>query len=153
MININSAEVEELTKIDGIGKVTALNIIQYRKRKNGFKELKELKNIKGIAGKTYKKVKARFITSDKNSNSKKIKIEISPQKLGIENPNEMHLVGEMNNWDPEDKSYSLIENKDERWSNKFNLEAGTEYKIMYDSITWEENKYIGNNGYNFKVSY
>ena len=71
----------------------------------------------------------------------------------IENPNEMHLVGEMNNWNPEDKSFSLIEKNDGTWTNRFNLEAGTEYKIMYDSISWEENKYIGDNGHNFKVSY
>jgi DNA uptake protein ComE-like DNA-binding protein len=40
MININNAEMKELTKVDGIGKVIALNIVNYRKRNNGFNELK-----------------------------------------------------------------------------------------------------------------
>jgi competence ComEA-like helix-hairpin-helix protein len=101
MININNAEMKELTKVDGIGKVIALNIVNYRKRNNGFNELKELKNIKGIA----------------------------------------------------DKTYSLIEGENGIWTNKFNLKPGTEYKIMYDSTSWEEDKYIGDNDDNFKVSY
>ena len=153
MININRAEVEELTEIDGIGRVTALSIIQYRKRQNGFTELKELKNVRGIADKTYKKIKLSLTISDEKSNIKRFRIEVKPEEIGIENPNEMHLVGEMNNWNPEDKSFSLIEKNDGTWTNRFNLEAGTEYKIMYDSISWEENKYIGDNGHNFKVSY
>lgn len=153
MININNAEMKELTKVDGIGKVIALNIVNYRKRNNGFNELKELKNIKGIANKTYKKIMARLTTSDENSNFREIKIEIKPQEFGIENLDEMHLVGEMNNWNPNDKTYSLIEGENGIWTNKFNLKPGTEYKIMYDSTSWEEDKYIGNNEENFKVSY
>ncbi|MFN2341616.1 MAG: helix-hairpin-helix domain-containing protein [Halanaerobium sp.] len=153
MININNAEMKELTKVDGIGKVIALNIVNYRKRNNGFNELKELKNIKGIAEKTYKKLMARLTTSDKNSNFRKIKIEIKPQEFGIKNLDEMHLVGEMNNWNPNDKTYSLFEDENGIWTNKFSLKYGTEYKIMYDSTSWEEDKYIGDNEENFKVSY
>lgn len=153
MININSSELEELTEISGIGRVTALNIIQYRNKNNGFDELQELKNIRGIADRTYEKIRSKLTVFDENSNLYELKIEIRPQEIGIENPDEMHLVGEMNNWDPEDKTYNLIESEDGKWTNNFNLEEGTEYKVMYDSTSWEEDRYLGDSGENFKVSY
>lgn len=153
MININNAKVEELTKLTGIGRATALNIVKYRKMENGFNELNELKNIKGIADKTYEKIESKLTLVDENSDFKKIKIEIKPQELGIENPTEMHLVGEMNDWKPEDKTFNLIKDENGVWINEFNLESGTEYKIMYDSTDWEEDKYIGDRGDNFIVSY
>ncbi len=152
MININKVELKDLTEVNGIGKVTALNIIQYRKENDGFNNLIELKNINGIAEKTYKKIKPNLTVGENTPNSK-VEITVNPQELGIENPNEIHLVGEMNDWKPEDQTYSLVEDENGIWTNVFNLEDGTEYKIMYDSTAWEEDKYIGDSGNNFIVSY
>ena len=151
MIYLNEAEINELTQIDGIGYGKAFNIIKYRKENDGFESLEELKQVKGIAEHTYNMIKSELTLENSQSNEEKTKIAVNIQDFGIENPNEMHLVGEMNNWNPEDKSYNLKEEEKQIWSNTFDLEAGTEYKIMYDSTDWEDGKYIGDNENNFVV--
>lgn len=176
MININKAGIDDFTKIDGIGKGKAANIIKYREENNGFDSLEELTEVKGIAEKIFNKIQSDITISDDQlseeqsseeqiieeqntdnesveyeSDEEKVRISINTQELGLDSPGEMHLVGEMNNWNPEDKTYSLIEKENGIWSNEFDLEAGTEYKIMYDSTDWEENKYIGDNGANLIV--
>jgi competence protein ComEA len=50
-ININSAKIEELINLPGIGQKTAKNIVEYRKRIKQFRNINELLNVKGI-GKT-----------------------------------------------------------------------------------------------------
>lgn len=151
MIYLNEAEMNDLTQITGIGYGKAFNIIKYRKENNGFESLEELKEVKGIAEHTYNMIKSELTLENSQSSEEKTKIAVNIQDFGIENPDEMHLVGEMNNWNPEDKSYNLKEEEKQIWSNTFDLEAGTEYKIMYDSTDWEDGKYIGDNGDNFVV--
>lgn len=137
MIEINKASVEDLMKIKGIGKRKAENIVEYRK-KNGFLKSKEqLKKVKGIGNNIFKKI------SNKIKVDNKVKIEFKPSNYNLDNLNEVHLVGTMNNWDPADKTYALEKIDNDLWSGKFSLENGDEYKIMYDSFSWEEDKYIG----------
>ncbi|GAB4295662.1 MAG: hypothetical protein Kow0098_18160 [Ignavibacteriaceae bacterium] len=50
-IEINSANLETLMKLPGIGEKTAKKIIELRESRGGFRELKELMEVKGI-GKT-----------------------------------------------------------------------------------------------------
>ncbi len=52
VINLNTANEDELTRISGIGPVTATKIVAYRKQNKGFKSVDELLNIKGIGNKT-----------------------------------------------------------------------------------------------------
>ena len=137
MININKASIEDLMKIKGIGKSKAENIVEYRK-KNGFLKVKEeLKKVKGIGNSIFKKI------SNKIKVGNKIKVEFKPSNYNLDNLNEVHLVGTMNNWDPADKTYGLEKIESNLWAGKFSLENGDEYKIMYDSSSWEEDKYIG----------
>lgn len=56
-VSLNSATVEELTALPGIGQSTAEKIVEYRKQ-HGFKDTRELMNIKGIGEKKYEKIKA-----------------------------------------------------------------------------------------------
>jgi len=137
MININKATIEDLMKIKGIGKSKAENIVEYRK-KNGFLKSKEqLKKVKGIGNSIFKKV------SDKIRINNRLKVEFKPSNYNLNDLNEVHLVGTMNNWDPADKTYALEKTDHDLWVGEFLLENGDEYKIMYDSISWEEDKYIG----------
>ncbi|MBU5454473.1 helix-hairpin-helix domain-containing protein [Caproiciproducens sp. MSJ-32] len=57
LININTASLEELTEIKGIGEVKAKSIIEYREKYGAFKSIEELKNVKGIGEKTFEKLK------------------------------------------------------------------------------------------------
>jgi len=56
-IDINSADVETLALVKGIGEKKAQSIIEYRKAHGSFKNVDELINIKGIGEKTLKKFK------------------------------------------------------------------------------------------------
>ena len=47
-ININRADITELTNIPGIGESTAGKIVDYRKKNGNFKSLEDIKNVSGI---------------------------------------------------------------------------------------------------------
>ena len=48
VVNVNTATVQELQLLPGIGESRALALVELRKRRGGFKSLEELKEVKGI---------------------------------------------------------------------------------------------------------
>ena len=62
IININSASISDLQKINGIGEVKAQSIIDYREKNGGFKSIEDLKNVEGIGDKTFEKIKDKITT-------------------------------------------------------------------------------------------
>ncbi len=57
LVNINTAERDELMKLDGIGEVIAERIIEYREENGGFSSTEEIMNVKGIGEKRYENIK------------------------------------------------------------------------------------------------
>lgn len=56
-ININTAGVEELINLPGIGEVRAEAIIAYREAYGGFVAAEEIMEVRGIGQSTYEKIK------------------------------------------------------------------------------------------------
>lgn len=59
-ININTATVEELTELPGIGEATANKIIEYRKQNGKFETIEELKNVVGIGNSKFENIKDKI---------------------------------------------------------------------------------------------
>jgi competence protein ComEA len=56
-ININTASIEDLDTLPGIGEVTAQKIIDYRTQKGRFKTVDEIKEVNGIGEAKFEKIK------------------------------------------------------------------------------------------------
>ena len=56
MVNINTAEINELTKLNGIGEAKAKAIISYRNSNGLFAKTEDILNVKGIGESIYAKI-------------------------------------------------------------------------------------------------
>ncbi|MDA2917940.1 ComEA family DNA-binding protein [Desulfobacterota bacterium AH_259_B03_O07] len=63
-ININTASVEQLVELPGIGESTASKIVAYREQNGGFKTIDDLLNVKGIGERKYEKMKSLITVSN-----------------------------------------------------------------------------------------
>lgn len=56
-ININTATIEELDKLPGVGEATANKIVNHRSESGEFKSIEEIKNVNGIGDKKFEEMK------------------------------------------------------------------------------------------------
>ena len=56
-VNINTADMEQLMQLPGVGEGTAKKIIDYRNSNGQFKTVDQIKSIPGIGDKKYEKMK------------------------------------------------------------------------------------------------
>lgn len=57
MVNINTASVEELQKLPGIGSSIATKIVTYRKENGKFNTIEDIQNVSGIGTSKFDKIK------------------------------------------------------------------------------------------------
>ncbi|UXR68629.1 helix-hairpin-helix domain-containing protein [Staphylococcus sp. IVB6246] len=60
VINLNTAQLNDLTNVPGIGPAKAQAILAYREEKGQFQSVEELKEVKGIGDKTYENLSSYF---------------------------------------------------------------------------------------------
>ena len=56
-VNINTATIEELASLQGIGEKKAKAIVEHREKVGAFTTIEDLKDVKGIGDKIFDKIK------------------------------------------------------------------------------------------------
>jgi competence protein ComEA len=57
-VNLNTASVEQLTSLPGVGPKLAARIIEYRQKSGSFRSPQELMNVKGVGEKNFARIEA-----------------------------------------------------------------------------------------------
>ena len=58
-LNLNTATVQQLEALPGVGPVLAKRIVEFRQKKGGFKRVEELLAVPGISEKKWKVLRER----------------------------------------------------------------------------------------------
>jgi len=57
-VNLNTASIEQLTTLPGVGPKLAARIVEYRQKSGTFRSTQELMNVKGVGEKNFVKIEA-----------------------------------------------------------------------------------------------
>ncbi len=60
IVNLNTATVDQLDTLPGIGPKVAARIVEYRQKNGPFKKVEDVMNVKGIGEKNFLKIKSRI---------------------------------------------------------------------------------------------
>lgn len=55
-VDVNTASVEQLTALPGVGPTLAARIVEHRQKEGAFKSIQELMNVKGIGERSFQKL-------------------------------------------------------------------------------------------------
>lgn len=69
-VNINTASLEELNAVKGIGPSKAKAIVEYREKNGPFKSLDDLKEVKGFGDKSVDKLRGELSVGDSAAKKK-----------------------------------------------------------------------------------
>jgi competence protein ComEA len=58
-ISLNTATVDQLDELDGVGPATAQKILDWRRQHGGFRSVEDLQQISGIGPKRFEALKAK----------------------------------------------------------------------------------------------
>jgi competence protein ComEA len=58
-VSLNSATVEQLDELEGIGPATAEKILEYRQQHGGFASVEDLKQVSGIGPKRFEALREK----------------------------------------------------------------------------------------------
>lgn len=61
VVNINTANADQLQALPGVGAVTAERIVSFRKDNGPFSSVDELTKVKGIGSKTLEKIRGQIV--------------------------------------------------------------------------------------------
>ncbi len=65
-VDINTADVDRLTELPGIGRAIAQRIVDYRKEHGPFKAVDELLNVRGIGDRSLARIRDRVTVGGKS---------------------------------------------------------------------------------------
>ncbi|MEE8278317.1 MAG: helix-hairpin-helix domain-containing protein [Thermoanaerobaculia bacterium] len=74
VVNINTAEVDELSLLPRVGAVVAQRIADFREQNGRFKALEELMLVKGIGEKTFGLMKPHITLQGENTLAEKVRL-------------------------------------------------------------------------------
>ena len=63
-VNLNTASVDQLATLPGVGPALAGRIVEYRQKSGSFRTTKEVMNVKGIGEKNYAKIEQWLTVGD-----------------------------------------------------------------------------------------
>ncbi len=63
-VNINTASVEQLTTLPGVGPKLAARIVEYRQKAGGFRSTQDLMNVRGIGEKNFAKIESSLAVGE-----------------------------------------------------------------------------------------
>ena len=69
LLNLNTATLEQLERLPGVGPATAKRILEYRQKSGGFKKIEELMNVRGIGEKSFLRLKPQITVTAPKPNA------------------------------------------------------------------------------------